>query len=62
MNGTHLMKLRRKQDEDASSLKYIFAEPRVGYRMAEGETKETEIETFPHPSWRALVRRDGKQA
>ena len=38
---THLMRLRRKLDEDAASPKYIFAEPRVGYRMAEGETPET---------------------
>ena len=34
---THLMKLRRKLGDDASNPKYIFAEPRVGYRMAEGE-------------------------
>ena len=34
---THLMRLRRKLGEDAASPKYIFAEPRVGYRMAEGE-------------------------
>ncbi len=34
---THLMKLRRKLGDDASNPKYIFAEPRVGYRMAKGE-------------------------
>ena len=34
---THLMRLRRKLDEDASSPRYIFAEPRVGYRMPKGE-------------------------
>ena len=37
---THLMRLRRKLDEDASSPKYIFAEPRVGYRMLKGEGQE----------------------
>ena len=30
---THLMRLRRKLGEDADDPKYIFAEPRVGYRM-----------------------------
>ena len=30
---THLMRLRRKLGEDASSPRYIVAEPRVGYRM-----------------------------
>ena len=34
---THLMRLRRKLGEDASSPRYIFAEPRVGYRMPKGE-------------------------
>ena len=34
---THLMRLRRLLGEDAENPKYIFAEPRVGYRMAEGE-------------------------
>ena len=34
---THLMRLRRKLGEDASSPEYIFAEPRVGYRMPKGE-------------------------
>ena len=32
-NRTHLMRLRRKLGEDADNPKYIFAEPRVGYRM-----------------------------
>ena len=36
---THLMKLRRKLGDDASNPKYIFAEPRVGYRMPKGETE-----------------------
>ena len=39
---THLMRLRRKLGEDASNPKYIFAEPRVGYRMAKGETRQQE--------------------
>ena len=38
---THLMKLRRKLGDDASNPKYIFAEPRVGYRMQKGETEES---------------------
>ena len=37
---THLMRLRRKLGEDASSPKYIFTAPRVGCRMAKGETPE----------------------
>ena len=36
---THLMRLRRKLGEDASSPRYIFAEPRVGYRMPVGEDR-----------------------
>ncbi len=35
---THLMRLRRKLGETADNPQYIFAEPKVGYRMAEGET------------------------
>ena len=38
---THLMKLRRKLGDDASNPKYIFAEPRVGYRIAEGDGSQT---------------------
>ena len=34
---THLRRLRLKLGEDAGNPKYIFAEPRVGYRMAKGE-------------------------
>ena len=30
---THLMRLRRKLGEDGENPKYIFAEPRIGYRM-----------------------------
>ena len=32
-----VMRLRRKLDDDASSPTYIFAEPRVGYRMPKGQ-------------------------
>ena len=35
---TDLLRLCRKPCEDASNPTYIFAEPRVGYRMAGGET------------------------
>ena len=31
-------KLRRKLGDDADNPTYIFTEPRVGYRMPEGET------------------------
>ena len=34
---THLMRLRRKLGEDGDNPKYIFAEPRVGYRMRSPE-------------------------
>ena len=34
---THLMRLRQKLGEDGANPTYIFAEPRVGYRMAAGE-------------------------
>ena len=34
---THLMRLRRKLGEDGENPKYIFAEPRVGYRMERPE-------------------------
>ena len=33
---TYVKRLRRKLGEDAGSPKYIFAEPRVGYRMPKG--------------------------
>ncbi len=33
-------RLRRKLDDDADNPKYIFTEPRVGYRMVTGETQE----------------------
>ena len=32
-----MKRLRRKLGEDDGSPKYIFAEPRVGYRMPKGE-------------------------
>ncbi len=37
---THLRRLRQKLNEDAGNPTYIFSEPRVGYRMAEGEPPE----------------------
>ncbi len=39
---THLMRLRRKLGEDAANPKYIFAEPRVGYRILEREARGEE--------------------
>ena len=38
----HLMRLRRKLGERADGPRYIFAEPKVGYRMAEPWTPEDE--------------------
>ena len=35
-------RLRRKLGDDASNPVYIFAEPRVGYRMEQGEGQEQE--------------------
>ena len=37
---THLMRLRKKLGEDGGNPGYIFAEPRVGYWMPEGEEVE----------------------
>ena len=37
---THLMRLRRKLGEDGSSPRYIFVEPRVGYRMPRGDGQD----------------------
>ena len=34
---THMRRLRRKLGDDADSPRYIFTEPRVGYRMPEAE-------------------------
>ena len=42
---THLMRLRRKLGEDAENPKYIFAEPRVGYRMERPDAPEGRQET-----------------
>ena len=39
---TIVSKLRRKLGDDADNPVYIFTEPRVGYRMPKGETKEQE--------------------
>ena len=33
-------RLRQKLGEDGENPTYIFSEPRVGYRMAVGETRE----------------------
>ena len=35
---THLRRLRQKLGDSVSNPKYIFSEPRLGYRMAPGET------------------------
>ena len=44
-----VMRLRRKLGEEASNPAFIFAEPRVGYRMEQGETQEGEGDiTTPH--------------
>ena len=37
---TLVKRLRRKLNDDASSPTYIFAEPRVGYRMPKGQEPE----------------------
>ena len=37
---THLLRLRRKLGDEAESPTYVFAEPRVGYRMPKGELPE----------------------
>ncbi len=37
---THLMRLRRKLGEDGENPRYIFAEPRVGYRMPRPDAQE----------------------
>ena len=39
---TVVKNLRRKLGDDADNPTYIFNEPRVGYRMAKGETQVTE--------------------
>ncbi len=40
---TYVKRLRRKLGDDASNPSYIFAEPRIGYRMAKGEERETSV-------------------
>lgn len=37
---THLTRLRQKLGEDGENPVYVFAEPRVGYSMALGETRD----------------------
>ncbi|MDE0610965.1 MAG: response regulator transcription factor [Anaerolineaceae bacterium] len=39
---TVISTIRRRLGDDAGDPAYIFTEPRVGYRMARGETQETE--------------------
>ena len=41
---THLMRLRRKLGEDGDNPKYIFAEPRVGYRMERPDARAPGLE------------------
>ena len=36
---THVRRLRRKLGEDGSDPTYIFAEPRVGYRMPRADNQ-----------------------
>ena len=40
---TQLVRLRQKLGEDGENPSYIFVEPRVGYRMAEGEGSGTPV-------------------
>lgn len=54
---TRLMGLPRKLGDDARNPTYIFAEPRVGYRMAEGDAggtsapdPPTDLNRRPHPA------------
>ena len=37
---THMRRLRRKLGDDADNPRYIFTEPRVGYRMPEAEPRD----------------------
>ena len=43
----HLRRLRRKLGEDGSNPTYLFAEPRVGYRMPKGESRAEGTDTRP---------------
>ena len=48
-------RLRRKLGDDANSPAYIFTEPRVGYRMAEGEAPGPEsLQACEPPLWLSL--------
>ena len=42
---TIVSSLRRKLGDDADNPTYVFTEPRVGYRMPRGKTKEPETES-----------------
>ena len=44
---TIVNKLRRKLGDDAANPTYIFTEPRIGYRMPEGEAPSREPPTIP---------------
>ena len=46
---TMMGKLRRKLGEDVEQPRYIFTEPRVGYRMAKGE-EPANVESVAPPS------------
>ena len=48
---THLMRLRHKPGEDGENPTYVFAEPRVGYRMAVGEGAEGRTISYQHIDW-----------
>ena len=41
---THLARLRRKLGDEAENPTYVFAEPRVGYRMPKGEMPGQDLE------------------
>ena len=59
---THLMRLRRLLGEDAENPIYIFAEPRVGYRMAVGEAGQGKGEpsAWQHPD--RVSRGEGRRS
>ena len=44
---TIVSKLRRKLGDDADNPTYVFTEPRVGYRMPEGEPQGKEFHSTP---------------
>ena len=56
---THMMRLRRKLGEDGENPRYIFAEPRVGYRMPEGEEMERGRDVMVLSSRRVVAGDEG---